>query len=287
VISNGLRQQNHHALECLTGLVDELLLNDNAMVIRTNFAHSFDSLLTWLNQEPELEPASAVLQKLEIDEPSTTLAELPASNKQDEIDVIFDNWVYLNRPGMPEKSVATFIKQLSARGILKDHEQTAVFIRGCLNSAIMQYEAEDPTFGGSIDFAYLRTDALASMIMALITYYGEEESGGPVQLDQPKFLESIMALVILFQCDHYKVRAERANQKVFFRIYSALIYEIQQYTTTVDNDSKLEFYLIISRILLAIQPNYLPGFSFAWLSLLSHRSFFPVMLTMGSELVRF
>jgi len=119
-------------------------------------------------------------------------------------------------------------------------------------------------------------------MIALCIYHGSV-TDGEVKLDTASFLESMLSVVILFQCDHWKVRGEHANQKIFFRLYSSILSEIHSIPSTMVQQDEL--YLVVSKALLAMQPNYLPGFVFGWFGLVSHRIFIPAMLTMESEAV--
>jgi CCR4-NOT transcription complex subunit 1 len=284
VLSKALRQRKHLAIECLADMVEEFLLSDHPLAIRANFAHSFEVLVQWVHDDPDLDTGKAILRKLQIPESTNALATL-TSNKQDQIEHVFEEWLHLNRPDVPEKMVATFIRQLYLRGFLKSQEDTAVFLRLCLDISVAAYEQEEAApYGGSIDLAYLHIDALCSLIVSLVVYQGIEADGA-VKPSSAEFLDSILSILVLYQAHHYSTRAEVANQKIFFRLYSGLLCDI--HTTNALDASRDDMYLVMARAFLAIQPDYFPGFAFAWLGIITHRLFMPVMITMPSELVSF
>jgi CCR4-NOT transcription complex subunit 1 len=116
-----------------------------------------------------------------------------------------------------------------------------------------------------------------------LTLHQATQTDGEVKPERVHFLESILSLVILYQCDHYKVRGDTANSKFFFRLYSSLLFEIAHVTSPYIPQE--DMYLAMARAFMAVQPNYLPGFVFSWLALISHRVFMPAMLRMASDQV--
>ncbi|KAF2671384.1 Not1-domain-containing protein [Microthyrium microscopicum] len=282
IIAKGLRNRHEIAIVCLARFVDELLLSEHPLAIRANFASSFEVMTQWVHEDPNLDAGKELFDKLRIPTPSNEMATL-SSNKQDEIEHIFEEWLQLSRPEATDKTVASFIHQLHHRDVLKNAEELAVFIRLCLDLSIMAYEQEEATpYGGSVDQAYIHIDALAGLIVALTVYHGVK-TDGEVKLDSISFFDSMLSVAILYQCDHWKHRQDLANQKIFFRFYSSLLSEIHSLNSPYIQQSDL--YLTVAQGFMAMQPNYLPGFAFAWLSLISHRIFIPAMLGMRNPIV--
>ena len=181
--------------------------------------------------------------------------------------------------------IAAFIHQLHSRGLLKNPAEIASFVRLCLDLSLAAYDLEAfSVSGGSVDQAYVRIDALASLIIAL-TLHHSTKGNGEGKIDRVSFFDSILAITVMSQCDHWRIRGEHSNQKVFFRLYSSLLFEINSITSS--GISQDELFLTMAKGLLTMQPTYLPGFVFGWLALISHRVFIPVMLHMENLTVSF
>ena len=280
VLSKMLREKKTtESVACLSEIVDELLLNEHPLMVRGQIASSFEALLSWVHDNPELEDGKAILNKLRVPEDN----DISNDRKQDEVEHIFEEWLHLHRPDISDKSVAAFMFQLNERGVFTSQEELAIFIRVCLDLTLAAFDQEEAArFGVSADQAYVNVDSLASMITAL-TLHQAAQTDGEVKPERVHFLESILSIVILYQCDHYKVRGDTANSKLFFRLYSSLLFDISHVTSPYIPQE--DMYLVMARAFLAIQPNYLPGFVFSWLALISHRVFMPAMLRMASDQV--
>jgi CCR4-NOT transcription complex subunit 1 len=281
VLSKMLREKKTtESIACLSEVVDELLLSEHPLMVRGQIAGSFEALLSWVHDNPELEEGKAILNKLRV--PDSNDMSGPNDRKQDDVEHIFEEWLHLHRPDASDKSVAAFMFQLNERGVFTSQEELAIFIRVCLDLTLVTFDQDETRFGLSAEQAYVNVDSLASLITAL-TLHQAAQTDGEVKPERVHFLESILSIVILYQCDHYKVRGDTANSKLFFRLYSSLLFDISHVTSPYIPQE--DMYLVMARAFLAIQPNYLPGFVFSWLALISHRVFMPAMLRMASDQV--
>jgi CCR4-NOT transcription complex subunit 1 len=278
IMSKLLIQKDASALQCFSSLVDDFLLNDHPQAIRANFAKSYDALVSWLYADPDFEPIKALISKLGISDQTPISA-----TKLDEVEQIFDEWLQVYRPDVSEKIIVSFINQLQKREMFKTANDAAHFVRGCMELSILSYEQEEAApFGGSIDQAYLYVDALASLIVALTTYYSDAQSDDESDL-RGKFFEALLSALVLHQVHHIKQRGDQMNQKVYFRLWSSLLNEVQHILSP--NVSHVDLFNRLAFAFLALSPCYVPGFAFGWLALVSHRIFIPAMLNMGSEQV--
>jgi CCR4-NOT transcription complex subunit 1 len=263
------------AIYFLSELMDTVLLGDYPIALRADFARSIEALSQWVAEDPELELGHELLAKLRA--PVAVDATMtPPTNKNDQIEHIFDEWIHFVRADVGGKVSVAFIQQLYESGLLKDHESTALFLRACLEFSIAAYDQEEQSYNGSIENAYLPIDALSQLIVSLVLYQGDPE--GPVKPTKSAYLESLLSFIALFQCHHFQQRNEKANQKIFFRLYSGILCEIQGVATTGLADSHEDIMLVFGKLFLALQPAYFPAFAFSWLSLISHRIFMSNML---------
>ncbi|KAF2398332.1 Not1-domain-containing protein [Trichodelitschia bisporula] len=272
LLAEALSQRKSVALEFLAELVDETLLVEYPVALRSDLVHSIDALSHWVAGDPSLELGKAILNRLD----GSNGVPTPIDHHQ-HLEYVFDEWVQLSRPELIDKPIMTYIQQLHKQGLFKGRNETANFIRTCLEISIASYEQEEAfPFGGSLDTAYLQIDALARLIVALVVY--QDEPHGAVKPSKPAFLETMMSLLIVLQVHHSQARGEHANQKVFYRLYSSILCELASVQAKMLEQSYPDILLVLAKAFVALQPKYFPGFAFSWLGLISHRMFMPAIL---------
>ena len=274
-------QRSQRALEFFGESLDEIL-SMNPALLRTQIARALEALVSWVQEDPDLELGQAILKRASITPASATEA-LAQGTTDDHFEAIFESWVSLSRPETSPKPIAKFIQQLHQQKILKDPEAVATFLRSCLELCIATYESDllaqmshSPNFELSFDAAYLNVDALAALIVALVIYQGEAD--GAVKSNKVAYLDSLLSVTIFIQAHHHRSRGEQANTKVFFRLYSTILVELSKVADNYLAGYKNEAYQAVARALMALQPAYFPGFAFAWGALVTHRLLLPHML---------
>jgi CCR4-NOT transcription complex subunit 1 len=114
----------------------------------------------------------------------------------------------------------------------------------------------------------------------LVLYQGEPD--GAVKPTKDAYLDQLLCMLVILQVNHIKERGEHANYKVFFRLYSDLLYEFHKYSQKL-GEAYDDIMLVFARFLTNLQPRWFPGFAFSWLSLVSHRFFMTPILRAGAQ----
>jgi CCR4-NOT transcription complex subunit 1 len=282
-IAKGIHLRRLAAVEMLSALMDDVLLSEHPSAFRADFALSIDAVTNWLAEDPDLEIGKSIISKLQVSPVDITLTP-PATGQKDQLEYVFDEWVHLQLPDTPKRSLAAFIYQLHQMKVMKTQEDSIEFIRVCVDASVASYEHEEslPFGGGSPDTATVNVDALAKLIVSLVVYQGEEE--GAVKESKAKYLDNMLSVVILVLCNHQKTRGERFNQKVFFRLFSTILFELNEAgKESVFAGFRADVDLAMAKAFLILQPQNFPVFSFSWLALISHRIFIPAMLENTAE----
>lgn len=277
LLEMAINQNKPYALDFFDHALDELFLSRNAISLRTDLIKGIEALSQLIIRQPdsqEADQARSILKRLELntsEEPSST----QAVSKPDEYESILENWVHLG--SNPSKHVvASFIFQLHDKGVLKDKPAEASFFQTCVKASIVAYEDQEQSpYGGDLDTAYLIVDALARLVVALVVHQGEDD--GAVKANKAVYLDSIMCQLILNQMHHYQSRGERANHKVFFRLYSSILCFLADEKVALAGFFG-DVMIVFGKALLALQPTIFPGFAFDWISLLAHRLLMPMVL---------
>lgn len=286
ILAKAIHDRRIAALEMLSSLMEEILLSEHPSAFRADFALSIDALTSWLAEDPSLEMGKALLAKLRIDVSDEELTP-PSTGHKDQLEYIFDEWIHLQHPDTPKKSVAAFIYQLHVQQVIKDPKDSVEFFRACIDASVASYGHEQslPFGNGNPDTATVKVDALAKLIVDLVLYQGEQT--GAVKESKAKYLDQILLVVVLV-LNSYLGRGENIeargdselfSQKVFFRLFSSLLFELNDAAKEdVFAGFKGDVFLVVAKAFLILQPTHFPRFAFSWLTLISHRIFVPAML---------
>ena len=290
-ITRAIHQRNGTALELLTDLMNEVLFCDHPIALRADFAKSLEAMAQWVAHEPELPVAQELLKRLR-DSGVPEFAEIAPDERSrhyhDRMEYAFHEWVRLcSRGGTSEKTFAAFIAQLVQKELLSNAEDSCLFFRICVEASVEAYEqAMEMGADMSSDGALTHVDALAKLVVMLFKFHGEIPTG-EVKRSKPAYLHSVLSLIVLTLNHHHVVRGEGFNQKVFFRLFSSILCEHHALRLRVSEpELEQETMLVFGDVFLTLQPAYFPGFSFAWLSLISHRFFMPRLLLFNEQAVR-
>ncbi|KAL9086881.1 MAG: hypothetical protein Q9165_006887 [Trypethelium subeluteriae] len=275
-VARAIQNKRQIAYDFLKDLLDELLLQDQPAALRADFAQSFEAVTQELNRDPDLEDARFIVSRLL--STATDGPETPKSaNTSEQIEYVFEEWTRLQMPDTPEKSIAAFIRQVADRQMLGSSDDSILFFRVCIDMALASYDHEASIPNGDLDAAYIRADALASFIARLVQYQAQNDGAGPA--GRAQFLDPILSLLVILIYDTYSRGPDRFNQKVFFRLFSSLLFELNKDQAGLNN-ARNDCILVMAKAFTALQPCFAPGFVFGWQSLISHRVFMPGLLKM-------
>ena len=86
--------------------------------------------------------------------------------------------------------------------VINGTEDLADFLRLSMETCIEAFELEAQSIRGSIDAAFLPSDALARLIIMLVVFQGE--TNGAVQLSKGPYLDTILQILALI-ANHHQV----------------------------------------------------------------------------------
>ena len=278
LVSKALRQKRPIVLTFLHNLLDEVLLGEKPIALRADFVCTYEALCQWLSEEPDLEQAGEILTKLRAPVTQANGVPSPAqTEKQDQHEYLFEEWITLQRNTTPERSFVAFVRQLHQSGALHDSDDSAHFFRACIEmSSTHFHRSVNQPHWGNQDTPYIHIDALAKLIAYMVVFKGDSEADETD--DKPKAMDAIMRLVLLIMIDHHSKQREHWNGKIYFRLFSTLLCEIHGLRHSLGAGQEHELMKVFAQGLLVMQPRYFSGFTYAWLALIGHRLFVPQML---------
>ncbi|KAF6795366.1 CCR4-NOT transcription complex subunit [Colletotrichum sojae] len=275
-LAKALQQKKEGSLEFLEQMVDLTLVGNRPLALYGDFVRSLEAAWAWIQEEPDSQVGQNLKAKLSGQAlPQSTQADHGDAFQQDQMEYVFDEWVHLcNNPNASESSAAMFVRQMQIRGVVKNKDDLFLFIRVATDVSVERFEHFAHSAGTLTD-AFLAVDGLAKMISVFIKLHSTESTSTATRA---VYLDSILALVTLVLNHHHMTRAEHFNQRVFHRLLSVMLYEINSSAEQLPETERSELFLKFAARLLDLSPRYLPGFVFGWLSILQHRVFLPNIL---------
>ncbi|KAI9893478.1 MAG: hypothetical protein M1814_006775 [Vezdaea aestivalis] len=271
------------AIEFLEDLMDDVIFSKNAIGFRTDFAHSVEAMHEVLDSDMSGSQSEAkaqhIIDRLRV--PNKVL--FPSSEHVDtdhqlkaDIQYAFMEWAHLcSLANVNERSFASFVCQLGEKHDMTIAKHGGVFMRTCLDTCLADFAKE--ALGGLVarQDAYAQIDSLAKLIIYISKYRQDEENfTDHIKSD---CLESLLGVVVMTLMAYHET-SEQHSHLLFYRFYSALMFEERNADLTNIPGFKKEAMLIIGESLLRLQPKYCPGYVFQWLSIVGHRVFMPAML---------
>ncbi|KAI9504686.1 CCR4-Not complex component, Not1-domain-containing protein, partial [Coemansia spiralis] len=186
------------------------------------------------------------------------------------------NWARVyNHPAAGETELATLVRQLLQQVHLHESNIAAAFFRACVEAAISFY---DQTVKSARASGYQVADALVKLVVYLVKLGGSE---GKPSLQPLRMYLSSVALEIV-QAHTLTPDLSGARQRPFFRLLCNVLYEFNDAyrgeEAWCSDECIRDVVSMLGETLMLLNPSFVPGFSFVWLMLVSHRYFFPRLM---------
>jgi CCR4-NOT transcription complex subunit 1 len=136
--------------------------------------------------------------------------------------------------------------------------------------------------GGPPIYSFHAIDAYARLIVLLIRQY--TEGSGNQAAVKVNLAKKILSVIMLVLVNSHETDRVNFNQRPLFRLFSSLFNDLNMYRKEL---GPIYFSILcgISNTLHAVNPSFLPGFTFAWVQLISHRFFMPKILEVEGQKV--
>lgn len=271
-MSKALEARKEGSLEFLEQMFELVLLNNRPIALYADFVRTLDGAWTWINEDAE----SAVGQRLKgklvgsgMFQPSQA-NEGESASRHDQMEYVFDEWVHLcNNQNAPQSAVGAFVKQLQATQVIRNKNDFFAFVRTAIDLSADRFDRMMHAGGDG----YVWIDALAKLIGVFVSMHQDNVTS------RASFVDSVLVIITLVLYHHHTRRGEHMNQRLFFRLFSMLFHELHSICDQLPEDESRQIILTLASRIEAIGPFHLPGFVFAWLALIQHRSFLPVLLS--------
>ncbi|KAG5419974.1 CDC39 [Candida metapsilosis] len=245
------------------------------IALRSEFAKTLDALYEYkklsLSSEEDKQAQAEVEKLFEVlrtTKPATS--ELYA-----QLGYVFTEWVRLLTHGAQDTRVAQekFVAGLVESGILNNADYFKTFWKAAVDISTLVFTTEQELRSRTQHEAYLSIDCVAILITRVVLNVEDEQQA-------IHYLKKIIAVIELnLVTDHENKSAW--NDRPYFRFFSSLLSAWNDASVLNQAATKkldTEFYLFLGDVFNTLQPIVLPGFTFSWIALISHRMFLPQLL---------
>ncbi|KAE9611238.1 putative CCR4-Not complex component, Not1, CCR4-NOT transcription complex subunit 1, HEAT [Lupinus albus] len=194
---------------------------------------------------------------------------------RDQISMSFAEWYRIcELPGANDTASSHFILQLHQNGLLKGDDLTDRFFRLLMELAVTHCLSTEVINSGGLQspqqlqpMSFLAIDIYAKLVFSIL-------KGS----SKPFLLSKILSVTVRFILKDVDEKKMSFNPRPYFRLFINWLLDLGSLEPVTDG-ANLQILTAFANAFHALQPLKVPGFSFAWLELISHRSFMPKMLT--------
>ena len=200
--------------------------------------------------------------------------ELPSENLKVATSALFDHWMSLLELSSSDNNIAyaQFLATINQQGLLKGESNVKKFFRCCIERCIDSDNELHLQCSNNISYPFI--DALSKLIIFLVKYSAEQSKFVLLAT----FLHTVVRSSISM---HDRLRGQ-FNQRPVFRLFSNFLLDVTDASDVVNN----QILILFAHAMYALRPTKLPGFTFAWVELISHKNFMPKLLAIrNSELL--
>lgn len=281
-----IEKKNVKAVLFTIYLIHDSILSEDPIALRADLINSIEALQVLAHEPSEIgRKAYMSISRLKAIVKSNSIQIFKmfgtsTISKKQYMSYVFAEWVKLVQYSRVNRVLEDFIWQLVDDGIVNNSENLSLLITTATEMSVAAFSKEaDPSKKLHIE-TYAPADALALLLVKLLLM--QEDSTG---VERKTFFNSMLAVIVLAFASDHNNNSTSFNERPYFRIFSSLFsYWLSARHEFEDGDDESlktfnsELYLILAQNLMVMQPSSFPGFTFAWISLISHRMFMPMIL---------
>ncbi|XP_043707916.1 CCR4-NOT transcription complex subunit 1-like isoform X5 [Telopea speciosissima] len=205
---------------------------------------------------------------------------------REQVTVLFGEWCRIcELPGANDAAYTHYISQLQQSGLLIGDDISDRFFRILTELSVAHCLSTEVTTPASLSLqphhsqhmSFFAIDMCAKLIFLILKYCTVDQGSNRLFL-LPKIL-SVTVRVIQKDAEEKKTSF---NPRPYFRLFINWLYDLGSLDPVLDG-ANFQVLTAFANAFHALQPLKVPGFSFAWLELVSHRSYMPKLLTLNPQ----
>ncbi|ONL92541.1 transcription regulator [Zea mays] len=203
-----------------------------------------------------------------------------------QVAVLFSEWCQMcNHVSASDAAYTRFVTQLQQDGLLKGDDISERFFRILTELAVTHSLVSEQIVapGGSSQqspqqphISYFSIDSYAKLVVMVLKYSVE------ITPNKASILSKILSVTVRSIQKDAEEKKASFNPRPYFRLFINWLYDL---TTTDGHHDSSNFQVLtaFANAFHMLQPLRVPAWSFAWLELVSHRSFMPKLLMCNSQ----
>ncbi|KAJ3220906.1 hypothetical protein HK099_003913 [Clydaea vesicula] len=207
-------------------------------------------------------------------------------NLREQLIILFNDWVGLyHHPSSTEKVQVAHVNHLISQGILSSEDISSLFFRVCVEQSVEIYIKNKAAQGVPHVFAFQAVDAFARLIILLVKQFNDPHANGQninLNISKINLATKILSIILLVLVHNHEQQRNNFNQRPLFRLFSTLLNDLHYFETSLQH-IYFQILTAISNTFHTLQPSFLPGYTFSWLQLISHRHFLPKLLNAENQ----
>mmetsp|Transcript_25591 Transcript_25591/g.60314 ORF Transcript_25591/g.60314 Transcript_25591/m.60314 type:complete len:2295 (+) Transcript_25591:66-6950(+) len=209
-------------------------------------------------------------------------------NARQQVTQLLENWIRVNNEATGnEKINAQFLQYLQGFGVGKVEEHTERFIR-LASLIVVDAVQKSATAGenGKSVLNYAVADVYCKLLVLMFKHLNSGVTPEQIKVQRLAMLNKILGCTVrtmMWDVEKTKgSRGEQWDQRPWYRIFMNLVIDINK------PDPELEsirhgILSVFAATFHVSQPLVVPGFSFSWLELVSHRHFLPNLMLIENQ----
>lgn len=204
---------------------------------------------------------------------------------RDQVVILFDDWAHIcDSPGVNDKAYAVYISQLQQSGMLKGDDNSDRFFRVLTELSVAHCLASEISVSGSISsqqmtqgLSFTAIDMYSKLVVLLVKYCAVDPGMSKVNL-----LNKVLTVTVRVIQRDAEDKKSAFHPRPYFRLFVNWLMDFNSPDPALDA-SNFQVLTAFANAFHSLQPLRVPGWSFAWLELISHRSFMPKLLLSNSQ----
>ncbi|KAG5379548.1 hypothetical protein IGI04_027390 [Brassica rapa subsp. trilocularis] len=201
------------------------------------------------------------------------------------VSTLFENWYQLCEvSGANETACSEYVLHLYQTGLLKGDDTTESFFKILLELSVAHCISSEEISSGAAQSpqqaqspSFLIIDIFAKLVFSILKYFPEQESSSKFFL-----LSEIVAVTVRSIQKDAEDKKASLSPRPYFRLFINWLLDLCSLDPGTDG-ANFQVLTAFANAFHALQPLKIPAFSFAWLELVSHRSFLPKLLTVNGQ----
>jgi CCR4-NOT transcription complex subunit 1 len=275
-------------VEFVTELVREISTGESPWSSRNAFVHTLTSMLKLQENgmsDRGIDSLLASLRRSKVAEnPRPASRHTPISDhgetvvidekKQAQLKHFFLDWVRTYQTSSDiETAFRPYITYLHNEGILIGEDITTAFYKMAIHVAV-------DSFGqiGQEENASIGTDSLAKLMILIVkNQYNNNRATVPDLARSSYYFRKIITILSYCLVERHMEMGDNFDQRPWTRIFTSILSELYQLGEQF-SPLRRGCIRVLAKVLGTTQPVYAPRFAFGWMSIVSHRSFMPLLL---------